>query len=132
MERGANDTLDAISARRLDLESPAPPFEGAGQLNHIATVGHGMIAQPFCQRFAIGDGCLAEAEHSADFGAVAFEGTIAEIDHIDRFDRRADLPCYSDNRFKLDLRSAARKATGSAMLGISTESMPVPSILTWP
>jgi hypothetical protein len=47
MERGANDTLDAISARRLDLENPATPFEGAGQLSRIATVGHGMIAKPF-------------------------------------------------------------------------------------
>ena len=100
MERGANDTLNAISARRLDLESPAPPFEGAGQLNHIATVGHGMMAQPFRQRLAIGDGRLAETKQGADFGAVAFEGAVAKIDHIDRLDRRIDLPCYGDNRFK--------------------------------
>ncbi len=115
MKRGANDTLDAISARRLDLESTAPPFEGAGQLNHIAIVGDSMIAQPFRQRIAIGDSRLAKAEQGADFGAVAFEGTLVKIEHIDRLDGRTDLSCYGDNRFKFDLRRVARKATARAI-----------------
>ena len=83
VERGANDALDAIDTRRLDLHLPAALFEHTGQLINIAAVGDGMIAEPLGQHLAIGNGRLPEAEQRADFGAMALTGAARDARSAD-------------------------------------------------
>jgi hypothetical protein len=123
MDRSTNDALNPISTRRLDLEIAAALLKGAGQLSHIATVGHSMIAQPFRQRLAIGNGRLAEAEQCADFGAVAFEGAVRDRQSVGRYGPGAELPRDVGNGVWIDLllgagnRPCARKNSSSMANG---------------
>ena len=111
VHRGTNDALDAIGSGRLDLEDATALFEGARQLDHIATVGHSMITQPFRQHFAIGNGRLAESDQLPDFNAVTNERAFTNVEHARRLCRNAKLLGNRRDGRRIDLGWVARKAT---------------------
>ncbi len=74
-----------------------------------------MIVQPFRQCLTIGNDGFAETEYGANFGAVAFERTVAHVEHIERHNRYVNLSRDSSNGFRFNLRGMVWKAAMNAI-----------------
>ena len=115
MDRGADDTVDAIVRGRLDRKLATPRPQKRNELVWRRSDSRHLISQPTFEQFRVGDRRFAEAEQHPDLGPMALPSPTGRVVLVIITGLHAELLSYPRHSFGADFRRRLWKPSMCSM-----------------
>ena len=115
MDRGADDTVDAIGRGRLDRKLATPRLQERNELVWRRSDSRHLISQPTFEQFRVGDRRFAEAEQHPDLGPMALPSPTGRVVIVIIAGLHAELLSYPRHSLGADFRRRLWKPSMCSM-----------------